>query len=119
MGAARFGSFWNSVSIEVAQAAFATCGGHDGLWIAYSLNLPLGNIKAIVRRFEAGGFHCAWRELCPIQKSRCAYCGEPLAFNAHGVQSWRTGNEFVCNEFCADGLSFTSKDIAKTTLYSE
>jgi len=52
------------------------------------------------------------------QNSRCAYCGEPLAFNAHGVQAWRTGNEFVCNEFCADGLSFTSKDIAKTTLCS-
>jgi len=49
---------------------------------------------------------------------RCAYCGEPLAFTALGIAAWRTGNEFACNEFCADGLSSTSIDIPKATLCS-
>jgi hypothetical protein len=22
-----------------------------------------------------------------------------------GVAAWRTGNEFVCNEYCADGIA--------------
>jgi hypothetical protein len=35
----------------------------------------------------------------------CAYCGEPLAFNAAGVLAWRVGTRFVCNEFCAEGVS--------------
>ncbi len=50
------------------------------------------------------------------QNSRCAYCGEPLVFPAHGIEAWRTENDFVCNEFCADGLSSTSNDGAKVTL---
>jgi hypothetical protein len=36
---------------------------------------------------------------------RCAFCGEPLVSNAIGVVAWREGNRFVCNEFCADGVS--------------
>jgi hypothetical protein len=36
--------------------------------------------------------------------SRCAHCGAPLALNAAGVVAWRIGNQFVCSEFCADGL---------------
>jgi hypothetical protein len=35
---------------------------------------------------------------------RCAYCGEPLALIPGGVNAWRVGNQFVCNEFCADGI---------------
>jgi hypothetical protein len=35
---------------------------------------------------------------------RCAYCGAPLIANAAGLVAWRVGNQFVCNEFCADGL---------------
>ena len=46
---------------------------------------------------------------------RCAYCGEPLAFTTHGIEAWRTGNDFVCNEFCADGLSSITHDVAKAT----
>jgi hypothetical protein len=38
----------------------------------------------------------------------CAYCGEPLVLTSHGIAAWREGNEFVCNEFCADGI--TPKD---------
>jgi hypothetical protein len=34
----------------------------------------------------------------------CAYCGAPLVANAAGLVAWRVGNQFVCNEFCADGL---------------
>ena len=33
----------------------------------------------------------------------CAYCGRPLPLNYYGIEAWRTGNEFVCNEFCAEG----------------
>ena len=42
----------------------------------------------------------------------CAYCGEPLVVTTHGVLAWRIGNEFVCNEFCADGID--PKDIEAT-----
>jgi hypothetical protein len=39
------------------------------------------------------------------QALRCAYCDEPLLLNSRGVNAWRVGNEFVCNEFCADGIA--------------
>jgi hypothetical protein len=39
------------------------------------------------------------------QVLRCAYCGEPLELTSQGVAAWRTGNEFVCNEYCADGIA--------------
>jgi hypothetical protein len=35
----------------------------------------------------------------------CAYCGAPLAMAAQGMKAWRVGSQFVCNEFCADGIS--------------
>ena len=38
------------------------------------------------------------------QALRCAYCGEPLALALRGVNAWRVYNQFVCNEFCADGI---------------
>ena len=34
----------------------------------------------------------------------CAYCGERLARTAKAVMAWRQGNQFFCNEFCADGF---------------
>jgi hypothetical protein len=39
------------------------------------------------------------------QALRCAHCGEPLVLTASGVNAWRVDNEFVCNEFCADGIA--------------
>jgi hypothetical protein len=39
------------------------------------------------------------------QVLRCAYCGEPLELNTQGVAAWRIGKEFVCNEYCADGIA--------------
>jgi hypothetical protein len=36
---------------------------------------------------------------------QCACCGEPLVSNSVGVVAWRVGSRFVCNEFCADGIS--------------
>ncbi len=38
------------------------------------------------------------------QTLRCAYCGEPLVVTAYGVLAWRAGDDFVCDEFCADGI---------------
>lgn len=35
---------------------------------------------------------------------KCAYCGVALPIAFYGVDAWRVGNGFVCNEFCADGL---------------
>ena len=35
----------------------------------------------------------------------CAYCGEALKLTTQGVAAWRTGNAFVCNEYCADGIA--------------
>jgi len=34
----------------------------------------------------------------------CAYCGERLKRAANAVMAWRQGNQFFCNEFCADGF---------------
>jgi hypothetical protein len=34
----------------------------------------------------------------------CASCGEPLERTAKSVMAWRQGNQFFCNEFCADGF---------------
>jgi hypothetical protein len=39
-----------------------------------------------------------------ISPGQCAYCGEQLAFNKFGIDAWRVGDQFVCNEFCADGI---------------
>jgi hypothetical protein len=35
---------------------------------------------------------------------RCAYCQEPFYFNAGRMQALPAGNQFVCNEFCAQAL---------------
>lgn len=35
---------------------------------------------------------------------RCAYCGALLPVNIEGVEAWRIGSRFVCNEFCTDGM---------------
>ena len=43
----------------------------------------------------------------------CAYCGEPLVSTGKGIEAWRVGNEFVCNEFCADGISPPDNDASK------
>ena len=40
----------------------------------------------------------------PARSYVCAYCGEPLELTSQGVRAWRVGEEFVCNEFCADGI---------------
>jgi hypothetical protein len=39
------------------------------------------------------------------QALRCAYCGKPLEVSAFGVLAWRAGKDFVCDEFCADGIA--------------
>jgi len=49
------------------------------------------------------------------QSLKCAYCGVALPIAFYGVYAWRVGNGFVCNEFCADGLSPPVSD-AKATL---
>jgi hypothetical protein len=40
-----------------------------------------------------------------ISSHLCAYCGSVLPCNIEGVEAWRIGIQFVCNEFCADGIS--------------
>ena len=45
-----------------------------------------------------------------IVSPRCACCGEPLYFNGRDVEAWRVGTQFVCNEFCADGISEKALD---------
>jgi hypothetical protein len=34
----------------------------------------------------------------------CAHCGKTLPSTSFGIGAWCTGNKFVCNEFCADGI---------------
>jgi hypothetical protein len=35
---------------------------------------------------------------------RCAYCHEPFCFSDNQVQALPVGDQFVCNEFCAQAL---------------
>ena len=39
-----------------------------------------------------------------VKPQRCAYCGALLPVNIEGIEAWRIGDHFVCNEFCADGI---------------
>jgi hypothetical protein len=36
--------------------------------------------------------------------SRCPCCGNPFPVVEGRVQQWRVGNQFACNEFCAEGI---------------
>jgi hypothetical protein len=36
--------------------------------------------------------------------ARCAFCREPLPVTATGINAWLVGNQFFCNEFCADSV---------------
>ena len=47
---------------------------------------------------------------------RCAYCGEPLEVFAYGILAWRAGRDFVCDEFCADGIEPTCIDPSEIKL---
>jgi hypothetical protein len=89
----------------------------DGLWIAYSLNLRMGNTIIDCKLLETG-IPLRMEGSMSSQNMRCAYCGKPLAFTTHGIEAWRVRNEYVCNEFCADGISPTSRDTVKATLRS-
>jgi hypothetical protein len=33
-----------------------------------------------------------------------------LTFGEQGIEAWRVGDKFVCNEFCANGISPSSGD---------
>jgi hypothetical protein len=35
---------------------------------------------------------------------RCAYCNEPFCFTQNEVEALPVGDQFVCNEFCAQAL---------------
>ncbi len=35
---------------------------------------------------------------------RCAYCNEPFCFTGSQIRALPVGNQFVCNEFCAQAL---------------
>jgi hypothetical protein len=48
------------------------------------------------------------------QTSQCAYCGAALPIAFYGVDAWRVGNGFVCNEFCADGFSPSVSEVKAT-----
>jgi hypothetical protein len=36
----------------------------------------------------------------------CAHCGEPLRHVAGRVSSWRVGDRYACNEFCAEAVEY-------------
>jgi len=39
----------------------------------------------------------------PLAK-RCAYCSEPFRMTEQRLEAHRAGDQFVCNEFCAQAL---------------
>jgi len=48
------------------------------------------------------------------QTLQCAYCGAALPIAFYGVDAWRVGSSFVCNEFCADGFSPSISEVKAT-----
>jgi hypothetical protein len=40
-----------------------------------------------------------------ISPKLCTYCGSSLPCSIEGIEAWRVRSQFVCNEFCADGIS--------------
>jgi hypothetical protein len=50
------------------------------------------------------------------QALRCIHCGKPLEVSAFGVLAWRVGKDFVCDEFCADGIEPTRINASEVKL---
>jgi hypothetical protein len=36
--------------------------------------------------------------------ANCAHCGEPLLMVGGRISSWRVGERYACNEFCAEAV---------------
>jgi hypothetical protein len=39
--------------------------------------------------------------------TRCAYCGAPFPLVEGHIYSWRVGDHYACNEFCAEAVEDT------------
>jgi len=47
--------------------------------------------------------------------TRCAHCGNPFPIVEGRMQQWRVGgDQFACNEFCAEGVEEQSKGQSKS-----
>ena len=68
--------------------------------------LPLGENKCMVGQSHPAATYCV-----------CAYCGEQLVRTAKAVIAWRQGDQFFCNEFCADGFVPLVSETAKAIQY--
>jgi hypothetical protein len=44
------------------------------------------------------------------QSTTCAFCGERFPVVHGHVLSWRVGNRYACNEFCAEGVEVQSSE---------
>jgi hypothetical protein len=62
----------------------------------------------------AGQFPQAATFLQAATSAVCAYCGAPLALAAQGMRAWRVGDQFACNEFCAEGIALSGDIIQKS-----
>jgi hypothetical protein len=103
-----------------AQAAFALIRGAataTARAFADSLNLIICRAKWSLQYLsgQVQGFGLLSEQPmrarpCEGNSERCAYCGAPLPLNGEGVEAWRVGDQFVCNEFCADGIPPKSLD---------
>jgi len=46
------------------------------------------------------------------QSTTCAFCGERFPVVHGHVLSWRVGNRYACNEFCAEGVEAQEASVA-------
>ena len=46
------------------------------------------------------------------QSTTCAFCGERFPVVHGHVLSWRVGNRYACNEFCAEGVEAQSSPLS-------
>lgn len=83
-----------AASISSSFASRKDHPAHGGLWIAYSLNLRMGNTGIDCKLLKAG-IPLRLEGSMFSQNLRCAYCGKPLAFTTYGIEAWRVRNE-IC-----------------------
>jgi hypothetical protein len=56
------------------------------------------------KRAEASGAPMEQAMSTRSKSTTCAYCGNPFPMVEGRIQQWRIGDQYTCNEFCAEGV---------------
>jgi hypothetical protein len=96
---------WSTAGTSRAIARWV-CGFADFQESAMASTDTAGRVQAAPATSFPNSTGRARGSTLPLRSvARCAFCGEPLPFTETGINAWRAGNQFFCNEFCADSAS--------------